>query len=145
MSCFVPNNSGPLSCCQTVWIQIRNYNLGPNSLHGMMYAVIKGGGDYVLVVKFSGGDYVLVVKFSGGDYVLVVKFMGGDFVHVYKNEQGGFCPGGIMSVCLYRLHNREMRYTLNRLVSISYFHSQFPFVQLPCKDCYLTKNCETCK
>ena len=27
---------------------------------------IKGGGDYVLVVKFSGGDYVVVVKFSGG-------------------------------------------------------------------------------
>ena len=59
---------------------------------------IRGGGDYVLVVKFSRGDYVLVVKFSGGDYVLGVKFMGGDFVHVYKNEQGGFCPGGIMSV-----------------------------------------------
>ena len=27
---------------------------------------IRGGGGYVLVVKFSGGDYVLVVKFSGG-------------------------------------------------------------------------------
>ena len=41
---------------------------------------IWGGGDYVLLVKFSGGDYVLVVKFSRGDYVLVVKFL------------GGFCP-----------------------------------------------------
>ena len=43
--------------------------------------IIRGGGDYVLVVKFSGGDYVLVAKFSGGggggDYVLVVKFSGG--------------------------------------------------------------------
>ena len=28
------------------------------------------------------------------------KIHGGDFVHVYKNEQGGFCPGGIMSVSL---------------------------------------------
>ena len=63
-------------------------------------------GGYVLVVKFSGGDYVLVVKFSGGDYVLVVKFMGGDFVHIYKNEQGGFCPGGILS---YTLHEDRVK------------------------------------
>ena len=42
----------------------------------------------------GGGDYVLVVKFSGGDYVLAVKFSGGDFVHVYKNEQGGVLSGG---------------------------------------------------
>ena len=40
---------------------------------------------------------------------------------------------------VYRLHNGEMIYTTKGLVSISYFHSQFPFVQLPCKDCYLTK------
>ena len=54
-----------------------------------------GGGDYVLVVKFSGGgDYVLVVKFSGGGLCPSCKIHGGDFVHVYKNEQGGFCLGG---------------------------------------------------
>ena len=57
----------------------------------------KGGG-LCPTCKIQRGDYVLVEKFSGGDYVLVVKFMGGNFVHVYKNEQGGFCPGGIMSV-----------------------------------------------
>ena len=48
-----------------------------------------GGGDYVLVVKFSGG----------GDYVLVVKFMGGLCPRI-KNEQEGFCSGGILSVSL---------------------------------------------
>ena len=56
---------------------------------------IRGGGGYVLVVKFSGGDYVLVVKFSGGGLCPSCKIHGGDFVHVYKNEQGGFCPGGL--------------------------------------------------
>ena len=60
---------------------------------------IPSGRDYVLVVKFSGRDYVLVVKFSGGGGLCPsCKIHGGDFVHVYKNEQGGFCPGGIMSV-----------------------------------------------
>ena len=33
-----------LSYCHAVWIQIRTYNLGPNYLHGMMYAVIEWGG-----------------------------------------------------------------------------------------------------
>ena len=88
-----------LSCCHAVWIQIRTYNLGPNYLHGMMYAVIEwggggGGGGYVLVVKFSGGDYVLVVKFTGGDYVLVVKFMGGILSTYTKMSRGGFVRGG---------------------------------------------------
>ena len=55
---------------------------------------IGGGGDYVLVVKFSGGDYVLVVKFSGGDYVLVVKFMGGILSTYTKMSRGGFVRGG---------------------------------------------------
>ena len=50
---------------------------------------IRGGGDYVLVVKFSGGDYVLVVKFSGGEYVLVVKFMGGILSTYTKMSRGG--------------------------------------------------------
>ena len=63
---------------------------------------IRGGGDYVLVVKFSRGDYVLVVKFTGGDYVLVVKFMGGGgggILSTYtKMSRGGGLSGGIMSV-----------------------------------------------
>ena len=54
-----------------------------------------GGGDYVLVVKFSGGDYVLVVKFTGGDYVLVVKFMGGILSTYTKMSRGGFVLGGL--------------------------------------------------
>ena len=68
-----------LSCCHAVWIKIRTYNLGPNYLHGMMYAVIEwgGGGGLCPSCKIQRGDYVLVVKFTGGDYVLVVKFMGG--------------------------------------------------------------------
>ena len=57
---------------------------------------IRGGGDYVLVVKFSGGgDYVLVVKFSRGDYVLVVKFMGGILSTYTKMSRGCFVRGGL--------------------------------------------------
>ena len=44
-----------------------------------------------------------------------------------------------MPSIVYRLHNREMRFTTRELVSITYFHSQFPFVQLSRKDCYVTK------
>ena len=44
-----------------------------------------------------------------------------------------------INFAIYRLHNREIRYTTKGSVSISYFRSQFPFVQLACKDCYLTK------
>ena len=44
-----------------------------------------------------------------------------------------------INFAIYRLHNREMRYTTKGCVSISYLHSQLPFVQLACKDCYLTK------
>ena len=79
-----------------------------------------GGGGYGLVGKIrgaGGGDYVLVVKFSGGDYVLVVKFNGGDYVHVYKNEQGvlsggggggGFCPTLCEESCSFRQDNYEI-------------------------------------
>ena len=56
---------------------------------------IRGGGDYVLVVKFSRGGYVLVVKFSGGDYVLVVKFMGEILSTYTKMSRGGFVRGGL--------------------------------------------------
>ena len=44
-----------------------------------------------------------------------------------------------INFAIYILHNGEMRYTAKGCVSISYFHSQFPFVQLACIDCYLTK------
>ena len=54
----------------------------------MLCTLIRGQMSYTFF-SGGGGDYVLVVKFSGG---------GGIYVHVYKNEQGGFCPGGIMSV-----------------------------------------------
>ena len=47
-----------------------------------------GGGDYVLVVKFSGG---------GGDYVLVVKFMGGILSTYTKMSKGGGLSGGHLS------------------------------------------------
>ena len=50
-----------------------------------------GGGDYVLVVKFSGG---------GGGLCPSCKIHGWDFVHVYKNEQGGVLSGGILSYTL---------------------------------------------
>ena len=59
---------------------------------------IRGGGDYVLVVKFSGGDYVLVVKFSEGDYVLVVKFMGGILSTYTKMSRGGFVRGDYVRI-----------------------------------------------
>ena len=57
-----------------------------------------GGGGYVLVVKFSGGGLCPNCKIQRGGLCPSCKIHGGDFVHVYKNEQGGFCPGGIMSV-----------------------------------------------
>ena len=58
---------------------------------------IRGGGGYVLVVKFSGGDYVLVVKFSGGLYPSR-KIHGGILSTYTKMSRGGgglsggFCP-----------------------------------------------------
>ena len=50
-----------------------------------------------------------------------------------------YCLAETLPSIVYRLHNREMRYTTKGCVSISYFLSQFPLVQLACKDCYLTK------
>ena len=35
-----------------------------------------------------------------GDFILVAKNMGGDYIHLCKNDQGGFFPGGILSVSL---------------------------------------------
>ena len=50
-----------------------------------------------------------------------------------------YCLSEILPSIVYILHNGEMRYTTKGCVSISYFHLQFSFVQLACKDCCLTK------
>ena len=39
-------------------------------------------------------------KIQRGGLCPSCKIQRGDFVHVYKNEQGGFCPGGILSYTL---------------------------------------------
>ena len=60
-------------------------------------------------IQRGGGDYVLLVKFSGGDYVLVVKFMGGILSTYTKMSRGGFVRGGL---CPYPFRVRstaEMR------------------------------------
>ena len=66
---------------------------------------IRGGGGLCPSCKIQGGggDYVLVVKFTRGDYVLVVKFMGGILSTYTKMSRGGFVRGGIMSVSLFTL------------------------------------------
>ena len=59
-----------------------------------------------LVVKFrGGGDYVLVVKFSGGDYVLVVKFLGGILSTYTKMSRGVFVRGGL---CPYPVLEQQL-------------------------------------
>ena len=82
------------------------YNLGPNCLHGMMYAVIKrgdfvrGGGGGLCpsckVQRGGGGGLCPSCKIHRGDYVLVVKFMGGILSTYTKMSRGGggVCPGG---------------------------------------------------
>ena len=56
---------------------------------------VRGGGGLCPSCKIQrgGGDYVLVVKFSEGDYVLVVKFMGG-ILSTYTKMSRGFLSGG---------------------------------------------------
>ena len=44
-----------------------------------------------------GGGLCPSCKIQRGGLCPSCKIHGGDFVHVYKNEQGGFCPGGILS------------------------------------------------
>ena len=86
-----------------------------------------GGGDYVLVVKFSGGDYVLVVKFTRGGYVLVVKFMGG-ILSTYTKMSRGVLSGGdyvriLSDLDLHRfLFNQSSNHILNicRMIYISH-------------------------
>ena len=62
-------------------------------------------------------------KIQRGGLCPSCKIHGGDFVHVYKNEQGGFCPGGIMSVSHIILQNiiisqsmEVIGYTLSRFL-----------------------------
>ena len=94
-----------LSCCHAVWIQIRTYNLGPNYLHGMMYAVIEWGGGLCPSCKIQwGGGLCPSCKIQRGGLCPSCKIHGGDFVHVYKNEQGGVCLGGILSYTRPFLH-----------------------------------------
>ena len=50
--------------------------------------------------KIQQGGLCPSCKIQRGGLCPSCKIHGGDFVHVYKNEQGGFCPGGIMSVSL---------------------------------------------
>ena len=87
-----------LSCCHAVWIQIRTYNLGPNYLHGMMYAVIEWGGGLLCPsckIQRGGGGLCPSCKIHrGGDYVLVVKFMGGILSTYTKMSRRGFVRGG---------------------------------------------------
>ena len=68
--------------------------------------------DYVLVVKFSGGGGGLCpsCKIQRGGLCPSCKIHGGDFVHVYKNEQGGFCPGGILSYTHIWAIRRKMEF-----------------------------------
>ena len=44
--------------------------------------------------------YDVCCNIKGGGLCPSCKIHGGDFVPVYKNEQGGFCPGGILSYTL---------------------------------------------
>ena len=62
---------------------------------------IRGGG----FRPEGGGDYVLVVKFSRGDYVLVVKFMGGILSTYTKMSRGGFVRGGLCPYPVSRCFN----------------------------------------
>ena len=47
--------------------------------------------------KIQRGGLCPSCKIQRGGLCPSCKIHGGDFVHVYKNEQGGFCPGGILS------------------------------------------------
>ena len=75
--------------------QIRTYNLGPNYLHGMMYAVIEWGGGWLCPsCKIQRGGLCPSCKIHRGDYVLVVKFMGGILSTYTKMSRRGFVRGG---------------------------------------------------
>ena len=52
------------------------------------------------------------------------------------------CLSEILPSIVYRLHNREIRYTKKGCVSISFYYSQC--VRLACKDRYLTKEYVIC-
>ena len=52
---------------------------------------------YDVCCNIRGGGLCPSCKIQRGGLCPSCKIYGGDFVHVYKNEQGGFCPGGILS------------------------------------------------
>ena len=56
-----------------------------------------GGGGLCPSCKIQRGGLCPSCKIQRGGLCPSCKIHGGDFVHVYKNEQGGFCPGGILS------------------------------------------------
>ena len=74
----------------------------------MMYAVIEWGGGLCPSCKIQRGGLCPSCKIQRGGLCPSCKIHGGDFVHVYKNEQGGFCPGGIMSVFTDCIENCDM-------------------------------------
>ena len=53
---------------------------------------------YDICCNIRGGGLCPSCKIQQGGLCPSCKIHGGDYVHIYKNEQGGFCPGGIMSV-----------------------------------------------
>ena len=56
-----------------------------------------GGGDYVLVVKFSRGDYFLVAKYMGGGEIMSTSTKmsrGGVSGGCVGGGGPGVCPGG---------------------------------------------------
>ena len=52
---------------------------------------------YDVCCNIRGGGLCPSCKIQRGGLCPSCKIHGGDFVHVYKNEQGVFCPGGILS------------------------------------------------
>ena len=64
---------------------------------------IRGGG-LCPSCKIQWGGLCPSCKIQRGGLCPSCKIHGGDFVHVYKNEQGGFCPGGILSYTLFRTY-----------------------------------------
>ena len=70
--------------------------------------IIRGGG-ICPSCKIQRGGLRPSCKIQRGGLCPSCKIHGGDFVHVYKNEQGGFCPGGIMSVSLVLIVSIDIR------------------------------------
>ena len=83
-----------------------------------MYAVIYKGGGLCPSCKIQWGGLCPSCKIQRGGLCPSCKIHGGDFVHVYKNEQGGFCPGGILSYTR-DLHLLLLVLAVNAVVKLS--------------------------